>query len=237
MKIFLTSICCFLIICHAFAQKQDDILVIDNNISSYLETTKNYASIYSGKEEPRYKVKIINHPYLDIEEFRRGTLSFDGRVYPDVMIRLNQDLEELAILSPDKSFSILAPRDRVEYATIDSLFIIYHKPVSADGRALPEGYYVRMYNGECQVWKRKTSFLNSRINDMVLEYFFENNTKIYIRKNGIYYPVSTKRSVLKLFASEKKELKKIIRKSGLIYKENPERAIVTITGFYDNLNK
>ncbi len=237
MKIFLTFFFCFLATYHAFPQKQVDIQEVDDNVKSYLSTVKNYASIYNGKEEPRYKVKILNHPYLDTEEFRKGVLYFDGRVYSNMMMRLNQDLEELAILSPDKSYSILVPRDRVEHATIDSLFITYHKPVSADGKVLPEGYYVRMYRGECEVWKRKASFLNSKINDLVLEYFFENNTKIYIRKDGIYYPVSTKRSVLKLFASEKKELKRKIKQSGLNYKESPERAIVAITGFYDNLNK
>ena len=55
--------------------------------------------------------------------------------------------------------------------------------------------------------------------------------------DGVYYPVSSKRSVLKLFASKKKELKRMIKQSGLNYRENPERAIVVITGYYDELNK
>lgn len=230
MKIFLTSLCCFLITCCVCAQEE-------GNIRSYLNAANNYALIYTGKEEPRYKVKILNHPYLDTEEFREGALQLDGKLYLDVMMRLNQDLEELVVLSPNRSFSVLVPKEQLDYAVIDSLFIIYHKPVSADGKILPEGYYIRMYDGKCQVWKRKTSFLNTRINDMSLEYFFENSTKMYVYKEGIYHPVSNKRSVFKLFVSKKKELKKIVKQSGLNYRENPEKALVVIAKYYDELSK
>jgi len=232
MKILLTSIGSFLIVCCLHAQD-----LTDENVRFYMETVNNHASIYSGKEEPRYKVKIQNHPYLDTEEFRKGTLQMNGTFYPDVLMRMNQDIEELSVLSPNRNYSVLIPREQLDHAQIDSLFIIYHKPVSADGRILPEGYYIRLYAGDTPVWKRKTSFLNSRINNMSLEYFFENTTRIYVYRDGIYHPVNSKKSMFKLFATQKKELKKMMKQSGLKYRDNPEKVVVAITKYYDELNK
>ena len=209
----------------------------DENQQAYFNSVSNHAIIYTGKIEPRYLFKILNHPYLDTDAFRKGTLSYDGVVYPDVMIRLNQNQEELIVLSPDKRFATIVPRDRVGYASIDSLYICYGKPESANGQVLPEGYYVRLHNQDCQVWKRELFLLNSNIKDMTLEYFFEKKSKYYIYKDHIYYPVNNKRSVLKLFMSKKKELRKFIRQQGLNFRNDPDRSIVAVTDYYESLNK
>ena len=219
------------------AQKPADTNIADMSAKKYFDAVKNHASIYSGREEQKYMYRTSNHPYLDTEQFRIGTLSVDGCVYHNVAMRLNQDVEELVILSPNRIFSVLVPREHIDYATIDSLYIVYRKPVSADGRDMPEGYYVRMYNGETQVWKRKVSFLTSRIVDQKVDYLFESNVKRYILVDGTYYPVTNKRSVLKLFASQKKELKRMMRSTGLKYKDDPEKAIVAIARYYEELNK
>ena len=237
MKILLTVVFSFLSIYYMCAQNQADMTAVDYSAASYFNAAGNHASIYSGREEPKYIYKSVNHPYLDEDKFIIGTLCIDSCIYQDIPMRLNQDIEELAVLSPDRIFSVLIPREYLDYAKIDSLHIVYHKPVSADGRLMPEGYYVRMYDGERQVWKRNVSFLSSRVNNNEVEYMFEGNTKIYIHIDGVYHPVNNKRSVLKLFASRKKELKKMFKQSGVKYRENLEKSIVAITRYYDEINK
>jgi len=237
MKIILSFAFFILSICNLCAQKQANTNIADINAKKYFNATKNHASIYSGRQEQRYMYKTTNHPYLDTEQFRTGTLSVNGCVYPDVPMRLNQDVEELVILSPNRIFSIFVPKEDLDYAIIDSLYIVYHKPVSADGKNMPEGYYVRLYNGETQVWKRKLFFLTSKVVSQMVEYMFENNTKRYILIDGTYYTVNSKRSLLKQFAPKKKELKKMLKNTGLKYRDDPEKAIVAITRYYDELNK
>ena len=237
MKIFLSFAFFIISVYNVYAQNQVDTINADASTKLYFNSVNNHASIYSGREEIRYSYKTINHPYLDTEMFRVGTLSMGGCIYPDVAMRLNQDIEELVVLSPNRIFSVLIPRDQLDYAIIDSLYIVYHKPVSTDGKNMPEGYYVRIYNGDTQVWKRKVAFLTSRVDGNSIEYLFESSTKRYILMDGIYYPVTNKRSVLKLFAPKKKELKKILKENGVNYRDNPEIAIVYITRYYDELNK
>ena len=232
-------ICSLLITFNMLAQNYSAVAgkINDDNISSYLGAINNHAVIYTGKEEPMYNVRTTNHPYLNTIEFKKGELSYDGRVYKDVMLRLNCNIDELTVMNPDRTLSIIVPKDRVDYAVIDSMYIIYHKPKPADRMGMSEGYYVRTYNGDCQVWKRETCFLKNVIKDYEVEYLFAKKLKIYIYKDGTYYPVKRKGSVLKLFASKRRELSKIIKQSGLSFSSNPEKVVVEATKYYDKLNK
>ena len=236
MRNFVIFIFLLLVSYNVFAQEHKTDSIIKDNINSYFNVVKSNAVIFTGKEEPVYGYKTSNHPYLNSMEFRKGELYYKGRVYPDVMLRLNHDIEEITVMNIDRSLSIIIPKNRLDYAIIDSLLILYQKPESADGLVLPEGYYVRIYNGNYQVWKRETCYLNTRIIDYVIEHFFEKNLRIYIYKDGIYNPVRSKRSVLKLFASKKKDLKKFIKQAGLNFNSSPDKAIYEVTKYYEEIN-
>ena len=237
MKILFAYIYLILAVFCLNAQRQTDVPEIDKSAKLYLEAATNYATIYSGKQEPKYLAKTINHPYLDTQEFRTGTLSIDGCVYTDIPMRLNHYIDELTVISPNKYFSVIVPRENFDYAIIDSLYIVDNKLEDIDGSILQEGYFVRIYNGESEVWKRRKSVLNTRIRDNEFESYFEQHTNIYVYKDGAYFPVSNKRSVFKLFDSKKKELKRKFRQSGLTYNKDPEKSVVVIAGFYDETDK
>jgi len=237
MKSPVIYIFCFMVACNVCAQERNQEMIIDDNINLYLKAVNNYAVIYTGKEEPIYNVRTTNHQYLNTLEFRIGEFSYNGRVYRDVFLRLNQDKEELIVMNPNRTLSIIVPKDRLDYAIIDSMYILFHKPESANGLEMPEGYYVRVYNGDHEVWKRETCFLNSVIKDNNLEYFFEKRLRMYIYKDGIYYPVKSKKSVLRLFDSEKKDIKRLIKRYSLSFKNEPERSIVNVISYIDKLNK
>ena len=238
MKRFVICICCLLLTFKVCAQEQDQSTISDNIINSYFTEVKSSAVIYSGKEEPNYKFPIMNHPYLDTDRFRYGKISFDGKEYPNVLFRLNQEIGELIVLSANSRFSVIVPKNRVDYATIDSAYIYYLDSKSAADVLLPEGYYVRLYNGDNKVVKREVFYLLSSINNAYnVEYSYQKSIKIYIQKDGSYHPVKNKRSVLNFFSSKKKDLKKFIRQSGLSFSKNPDEAIVAVAKYYDELNK
>lgn len=236
MKLLLSFICCLCLIDCMYGQYSTN-TAEDDAIKNYLQATQDYASIYNGMEEPRYRVRTTNDPYLNTAEFRKGTLHLNGCIYPDVMMRLNKEKELLVVLSPNGKHAVIVPKERFESARIDSLFITYQKPRSADGRLLPEGYYIRIYEGENQVWVREVSYLSSEVQNMELIHSFKHQKRIFIRMADVYHPVNSKSAVLKLFASHKKELKKMLRQAEIKFREDPEKAIVAMTTHYDKLNK
>ena len=84
-------------------------LPVDGKEGRYVEKAGNQALIYTGELEPLYLNRLEGHPYLDTKDYRKGTLAFDGIVYPEVEMRLNVHLEKLIVLSPDRRLHVIVP--------------------------------------------------------------------------------------------------------------------------------
>jgi len=222
------------LVAQAQEKPQNLTVFVNDDIESYLSKAGNQAIIYSGKEEVKYPTHIINHPYVDTKEYRKGNLSFDGIMYPNVRMRLNSHTGELIVINPDSRYNLVVPTDRVDYATIDSLYIFYLQPDNEYN--LREGYYVRLRNGKHPVLKRQTSFLKSRTKDLELEVSFDIQKRFYVLKDGVYTQVNSQRGILKLFKSHKKELKQYIKQHEINFRESPEKAILAITEQYEILS-
>jgi hypothetical protein len=71
---------------------------------------------------------------------------------------------------------------------------------------------------------------------MAVEEAFVSRTRFHICKGGRCRSVGgNKRSVLKFFASGKKELNAFIRTGKLDFKRSPGEAIVRLTAYYESL--
>ena len=179
-----------------------------------------------------------NHQYLDTDTFRTGTLSFDGNVYNNVPMRMNLYSEAFDILSPEHD-SIVVPREYLDYAIIDSKYIVYQKQQSVGGKVMPEGYYIRVYDGQSQVWKHIDSSIKTKIRrvERTLDYYFDHKEQLFVYTNGVYHFANNENALLNIFDSKKKELKKVIKDLGLSFDKSPENIVVTITKCYDELSK
>lgn len=208
----------------------------EEKIQSYISEIKNKLIIYSGKEERVYPNYLVNHPYLDTDEYRIGTLCFDGLIYPDVKMRLNQHQDQLIVLSPDQRYNIIISDELIDYAIIDSLYIFCNKSGKQNTK-LPEGYIVRLYGGKYPVVKKERFLLERTIEDRDIKMSFTKRTRYYICVDGVYHAVGSKGSVLKLFKSNKKQLNQFIKENKLNFRRSPELAIVSVVKYVETLNK
>ena len=60
-------------------------------------------------------------------------------------------------------------------------------------------------------------------------------TFFYIKKDGIYHPIHSKRAALNVFEDQKKLLKKHLRDQRIKYRKAKENAIVQMAIKYDQL--
>lgn len=197
----------------------------EKETNDYLRHAGAWAVIYSGKEEARYP-GVREHPYLDTQQYRQGSLWFDGRLYPAVPMRLNVYTDELSVRSPDNRFGVVVPPERIDSVCFAQYDIFY------DDR----GFYARLYNGKYPVWKRQTKQIERVANGMIYEQVFTSRSWFYIYKDGSLQSAGSKRSLLKLFADKKKELNVYIRQQQLNFKEAPDDAIVRLVMYYESLN-
>lgn len=205
-------------------------------VQSYFAVAGNQAVIYHGKEQLKYPPNLLNHPYLVSDTYETGELSFEGILYQNVKMRLDLNREELTILSPDNRLNIILPSDRVDYANLRGYHIFYHYTDNTKG-CPPNGYYLKLHDSGLKVLERQTSVLFQTIKDGEIESSFANTVRYYVLKEGVYYNVKSKGSVLKVLKDRKAELGRFIRREKLDFKRGTEKAIVEVVREYERLNK
>jgi len=198
---------------------------------AYLRDADVNALIYSGREEMRYGA-FRNHPYLDTNLFREASLSYNGRIYPRVRLRLNTNTDELSVQpTPTFPFGIVLDPALVDSASLPEYTIVYN----GEGGDLPAGYYVRLYDGKHIVMKRIRNQIDRVANGTVYEQVFVTSTRYYVLHNGAYRQAGNKRALLKLFADRKKELDRYARQQRLDFGAAPDEAIVGLVAYYETL--
>lgn len=212
-----------------------DVIKAQNTVG-YASFASGQAVIFHGKEQLKYSPSIKNHPYLKSDKYAAGNLSFEGILYEDVKMRLDLYKNELLLLSPDERYNIVLPSDRVDFAHFHGYHIFYHDPEGKEN-SLPEGYYLRLHDGRCTVLEKPSCAFSKQIKGLEVEESFDQSVRYYIQKEGAYYPVGSKGSVLKVFKERKKELARYIKQEKLDFRHAREEAIVAVAREYERLNE
>lgn len=213
----------------------------------YIGIAGDHAVIFNGKDQP----KLINNAksgYLrkkgdiDIDEwgsetfnidsptngvFDEGKLFYDGVMYLKLPMRLDLYTDELMVLTPNITHRIILHPDRVGYAEFNGYRVEY---INAGPEAkIPKGYYAYLYSGKCAALKKETFSFRRETSSL-----FNWSRKYYIYKDGIYYQVKNKRTILNVFKSHKKELDKYIKDMNMDFK-NMELVLPMIVEQYEKL--
>lgn len=210
-------------------------LPMDGKEGRYVEKAANQALIYAGELEPLYLNRLEGHPYLDTKDYRKGTLAFDGVVYPGVEMRLNVYLEKLIVLSPDRRLHVIVPSDRIRFVHLPDYDLYYMEPAGQKER-FSKGFYARLRAGKFSLWKRSTKGLERRMEGLTMTDRFAEKTSYYICRDGVFYPVSGKRSLLKLFKEKGNELGRYIKDQELSFGNERERSLVRVVEYCETLN-
>jgi hypothetical protein len=99
------------------------------------------------------------------------------------------------------------------------------------------GFYDQLYDGRVQVLVKRVKLVHEQISSGQVDRDFYERNRYFLRKNGQFYSVNGKGSVLSVFDDRKRELQKFLREQKIRYKRDPESAMVQLARHYDALNK
>jgi len=217
-----------------FAQDVGRQQFIDGAANSYLRTANIQSPLYYGKEQESYP-PASNHPYFVDWTFAKARLSYSGVIYPEALLRLDINRDELIVVSPDYRQIVLFP-ENVDFAMLHGRHIIYFRSYGLPGSPSP-GYYFLLYSGNCFVMEKQTAAL-ILANDVGsrARYYFTFNTKYYLYKDGVYYNIRSQQGLLKALSPYKKELKRFISVSRLDFRTNPKEFLTRTVKEYENLS-
>lgn len=216
-----------------FSQSTDSL--INKESLEFFRKVGSRAAIYNGKEQAKYPSIYKYHPYYQTTEYQTGEVVLDGRLYPQVKLRLDLYTEELIIQTPDTKYNIILPEEGVDHAYIGTSYITTRLPYREQNR-LPKGYFVRLYESpRYGVWEKNTSILQEKIDNQTLEYSFIQRKHFYVRVDAKYHAIRNKRALLKLFPEKRKELNRYIKEEALDFKNSPADSYIKVVQKYDQL--
>jgi hypothetical protein len=219
------------------AQLQKDSLFLEaaikNNILFYAKSIQGQTSLYNGGLYVPPRQTNDQHPFFESYDWVTGDVIFDSQLYENVPLLYDITSDRLITENYYNATEITLMEEKLSRFTIGD-----HTFVKLDHKTLPKaGFYELLYKGPSSVVARHQKIIRERIVDRSIEIDFNPKNRYFIFKNGAYFPVKGKATVLKIFEDEKPALKQFIRKSKIRFKANPEKALSLMAEKYDILKK
>ncbi len=212
---------------------------IESTKRIYDESTRNYSHLYNGKEYIEFKKNMpeVGTLFFNSPEWEEGEVFYDGELYENVSMRY--DLLRDKLIVEHKGFSdIELINEKIKYFTIKghSFVRLESKPDSKS--AITTGFYDEIYDGATKVLVKRWKVTEEKVETQFsMTLTFKDKSAIFILKDGVYYPVGSKSSALKVFGEQKSALKKFMSHEQIKYRSNREAALIKIAREYDRLKE
>jgi len=231
-------ICIFLLIFGGgclLAQNNESRQSADSYVIEYMKSAKSQSALYYGIQQEPYP-RTTNHPYLKDMLFAKGSLSYNNILYPEVLLKFDLYRNELITTSPGYRDIVLFP-ESVDFAELHGQHITYFRSDSLPGSP-STGYYFLLHSGKCRVLEKQTALLTSYSDSRATlnEQHFVFRTIFYLYKDGVYYTIRNKNSLLKVLNPYRKELKRYISSQRLNYRQYPDVFIFLTVNEYEKLS-
>lgn len=185
--------------------------------------------LYRGRQYVVYAYQIKDgHPYFDEGHTLNGSVLYDGMLYKDVPLQYDLVKELLVTNGPVSNYKISLFNERVDSFTMGAHIFIRLKD-SLTPSAPHVGFYQQLYKGRLTLLKKERKDIQ---HDQDFNQFIEHATSYYLKKDGIYYSVNNKRSLLYALKDRNKELKRFMRKNGLKMGQEKESTLIKVSAWY-----
>ena len=216
-------------------EKDSHQLTIKNTVSRYYKSLGEQSGIYHGPAYIGYPYQLSNgHQFFESPNLTQGTIFYNGMLYQDIPMWYDLVKDEVVVQNIDSLSMISLHNERIDYF---SLLGHYFIKISQDSSSsLSTGFYDQIYKGKTEVLVRR---YKGTLEDVSTEGIFtkilKQKNEIYLKKEGKYFSVLSSGSVLKALGNKQKESLSHLKKNAIKFKKDPEKAIVMMVSYYDQL--
>ena len=203
------------------------------SIALYAASIQHQSRLYNGSDYNIYLPKNEEHPYFRMDDWVYGSIVYWDELYENVPLLYDVSVDQL-ITEHNRGNAIKLIAEKIQSFTI--LEHTFVRLSSDDKNKISEGFYDRLYDGDLKVYAKYSKNFRETIETTEVIPHYDEATRYYLVKEGIFNVVKTKGSVLQIFRDHKQDVKNFLRKNRIRFKDNREKAIVRITEFYDTLN-
>jgi hypothetical protein len=210
---------------------------VKNAINFYSTSLTEQLRLYNGKEYQDYPLPFDEgHPYFIKTDWSKGTVDYDGNTYGDVSILYNTVTDEVIILASNKVLKIQLIKEKVEGFSLSGHSFLNLSRDSLLSADMTAGFYDVLTKDKISLLARRTKNIQTyATHKLELKVFKKDH--FYLKKNNAYFPIHTKKSLLKQLSDKKKEIQQYIKQNKLRFRKDPENVMVKITEYYNQLTK
>lgn len=202
-----------------------------NEAALYSRAMVAQSHIFNGTEYRDYRPIKDEHPLFFVD-WVDGSVFYDGEVYENIPLLYDLSTDNLITEHYSSRQKIELIDSKIESFRLQK----YHFVHLRDDR-LRKGFYELVYDGTTKVYMRRQKALQQSLAGTEIRRTFEEKELYYIFKQGNYYSVKNKKSVLGVLKEQKSELNKFIGKNHIRFKQNREKSIAQVAEYYDSINK
>jgi hypothetical protein len=203
---------------------------------SYFTTIASNSKVYNGQEYiiPFKDKKVMGDPYYLDYDWQEGQVLYDSQLYDQVPLRYDLFEDKLLIEYGQGYESVELKKEKLNYFKInDQLFV---RLFSADQSEIKEGFYEQLYAGAVCAYAKRYKTIREIMDQDIMQVAYVEKQKYFLKQDEHYYSISHKKDLIKVFIDHKSEIKKFLVKQNLNFKQNPERTLILVSEYYEQLN-
>jgi len=197
----------------------------------YSNYIQGQARLFNGVEYTEYLARNDEFPFFLSDDWIFGDVLYDDEWYENVPLEYDIRIDQVVTEHMLNGAKIQLIADKVDRFVISGHTIVRLYGTKTNGIAT--GFYDMLYDGPTKVYVRREKNLQESIESQVIVARFEEKNHIYMVKDGVFYPVKKKGSVLDVLKDRKSEVKSFMSKNKIRFKKDREQAIVRAAKFYD----
>lgn len=202
--------------------------------SLFAKASSAQSRLNNGREYSPHNPRVKGHPFFKTRAWTEGSLVYDGAEFKNVKMLYDLEKDEIVVLNFQLPNKLSLVKQKIAGFKIQGHEFIYLKADSLN-RESSGGFYDLLYDqGIAVLAKRKKEV--KVINNTNRDASFNEADKYFFAKDGTLYPVKTLGSVLKLLEVKKADIQQHLRKNALVFRDDREKAMVSIAAYYDQLN-
>jgi hypothetical protein len=207
-------------------------LAANETVQRYQKAMAPQLKLYNGSRYVAPPHSLEQHPYFSSDDWIMGSVFYDGESFRNVPLMYNILSGELITEHYTSGHPIRLIFEKLRHFSIAA----HHFEKMDNTSGLPSvGFYDVLYEGTTRVLAKRQKILREHFTNIEIEISFDEKARYFILKNGVYFTVSSKASIFKILADEKKQLKNFLRENRIIFSDNKELAIKRLAVHYDTL--
>jgi hypothetical protein len=201
-------------------------------VAAYHESIGAQAGIYNGVlYQPPTNIKE-GHPYFDSASMLNGSVFYDGVLYSNVPLALDEVEDALITKDHAGRHLIQLIKEKVRYFTINHQQFIKRSAGSAGS------YYQLLYSGNSKLLKKEEKAVSKRIvNDFDIQWIINARARYFVDTGGRFVEIKTRRALLSLFAQHRSAVKRYMNTTRVNYKRDRDEYLKQAIKHYDELSR